>query len=512
MVETTQRASVVVRVDSGTRIGAGHLMRCLSLALQLREIGYDVHFVCRCHDGHFSELARSEGFALHLLPLTDGPLSRDTEAPGTHWLGVPWERDSEEVAPILRALKPAWLVVDHYGLDGRWETSLRSLVDAILVIDDLADRPHESDVLLDQNLGASVDAYRTRVGPTCRKLLGPRFALLRPSFRRLALQLAGRDGSLRNVVACAGGSDPKDALSIVVRAWQSLGESRPGLDLIVGASSPNLKRLRHLCDGVANCRLHVQSDRVAETMASGDLLIAAGGSINWERCALSLPAVLFQTAANQASNIRSLVGSRTGFSLGSADHLEPSRLTDLLRRLATKPGLLRRLGRRSGQLVDGLGAYRTAVVMASNRLVLRRAEEADAECAWMWRDQEATRRYFTNPASVPLGQHLDWWRAAIRAVGRSLLIADAGKASIAVVRADHADGEATLSIYLDPTVTGLGLGSKVLRATREWLSRHHPEIRRLHALIDPRNHASQSAFAAAGFAQAGNRWSCEALP
>ena len=501
-----EAATIVFRADAGLHIGSGHVMRCLSLAAALRELGGRSHFVCRAHDGHLGALVEAQGHALHLLPRG--------EASADHWLGADWTTDAAQTLQAIDGLRPDWLVVDHYGLDARWEQRVGAAAGQCLAIDDLADRPHVAALLLDQSLQSRPGRYAGRLGGA-RTLLGPRYALLRPEFAARREARAARDGRLRQLLATAGGIDQTDLLGKVVQAWAGLPDAqRPALALVVGRDSPNLDALRALAAHHPGCALHVQTDRMAELIDAADLMVTAAGSVNWERCCLGVPALLYATAPNQADNFVQLARARTAIALGDATALDIVTLRRTLARLALRPSLLWRLSHRAAALVDGHGALRVAVAMQAARLSLRLATPADAEMAWHWRNHESTRRQSINTDTIPLDAHRAWWQASLARRDRSLLIARIGAMPVGVLRLDHEGQDSTVSIYLDPKLTGLGLGPRLLRWGRDWLRRRRPGPQRLLAVIRPDNLASARAFAAAGFHRrvADGLWVCETEP
>jgi UDP-2,4-diacetamido-2,4,6-trideoxy-beta-L-altropyranose hydrolase len=174
---------VIFRVDSSNAIGSGHVMRCLTLADALREKGCTCQFVCRNHLGKLSALIQEKGYRVTLLPLQEFQV----EAYPRHvaWVGADWRTDAKETGALIATLEtpPDWLVVDHYGLDARWETSLRPGVGRIFVMDDLVDRQHDCDLLLDQNLVANrASRYVGKVPKHAGLMLGPEYALLQPQY------------------------------------------------------------------------------------------------------------------------------------------------------------------------------------------------------------------------------------------------------------------------------------------------------------------------------------------
>ncbi|SVE00262.1 uncharacterized protein METZ01_LOCUS453116, partial [marine metagenome] len=154
---------VLFRTDASPIIGTGHLVRCLTLAEELRCHGGDVSFICRTHDGHYCDLVEKHRFCLYKLtsqPATSSALNNNSY---DSWLGVPWEIDAAETLNVVTKIaEPVdWLIVDHYAIDQRWERRLQSAVNSIFVIDDLANRQHQCDLLLDQNLTGSMKSKYT---------------------------------------------------------------------------------------------------------------------------------------------------------------------------------------------------------------------------------------------------------------------------------------------------------------------------------------------------------------
>jgi len=179
--------NIVFRVDAAIQVGTGHVIRCLTLAEKLRRLGHKCIFICRDHLGNLSEFVTNKGFVVHLLS-TPSDVNFTVENDDTahaEWLGVSWLIDAEQTLVALGSIEADWLVVDHYALDSRWERLLKKAAGQIMVIDDLADRDHACDLLLDQNLGRELADYDYKVPAHCTRLIGPKYALLRPEFARL---------------------------------------------------------------------------------------------------------------------------------------------------------------------------------------------------------------------------------------------------------------------------------------------------------------------------------------
>ena len=311
---------VAIRVDSSEQIGSGHLMRCLTLAERLRKDGAEVHFISRDLSGSLHRLATERGFTLHLLP-------RHEMYPNligyAAWLTVPQLVDAEETGAILSRMQPVnRLVVDSYALDVVWEQKLRPLVREIFVIDDLANRPHDCDVLLDQNFYREMrHRYDGLVPPACKLLLGPCHALLREEFYAAREKIGVRDGVLRRILVFYGGSDVTRETEKTIRALIQLQLPSVAVDVVVGGSNPCRAYIKELCDAHRFLHYYCQVSNMAELMANADLCLGAGGTTTWERCFLGLPTIVTAIAENQFEICRDCAEAGYIYYLGRWDEV-----------------------------------------------------------------------------------------------------------------------------------------------------------------------------------------------
>jgi UDP-2,4-diacetamido-2,4,6-trideoxy-beta-L-altropyranose hydrolase len=477
---------IVFRADASLQIGTGHVMRCLTLAGALTARGVECHFICREHEGNLIELVRSRGHNVHALS------------------GVIDEQgDRARSRSFLGKIQPAWIIVDHYELDEKWEKAVNSNNAYLMVIDDMTNRPHVCDLLLDQNLGRHATDYKDLVPARARVLAGPRFALVRPEFtaKRKSLEATPK----KNWLACVGGLDPKDILGKIVTAWEILSTPKPSLTLAVGANSPNAEALVKRISTLPGTALRHNAN-MAELMAEADLLIGTTGTISWERCCVGLPSVMGSIAENQRKNCEELARHRTGISVGNWEKITPEKLAAMLDKIRQRPLLLEKMAARARKLVDGRGVDRVAAALLVEQVELRSATPADAERAWQWRNAPDVRKYSHNSAGIPLADHLNWWRAACADRSSALLVAEIGNQALGILRLDHEKEGSTVSLYVDPDLTGLGLGAAILDAGATWCRRERPQTKKLWAEILPENKASQAAFRKAGFASNGQKW------
>ncbi len=351
--------NVVFRVDASLRIGNGHLMRCLTLAKALREQSAKCSFVCRAHAGHLGAHVMAQGFPLRLLPPGISEQS-DPEAGYAGWLGSTQAEDARLTRECLAGAVSDCMVVDHYSLDEQWERELRPNARRIMVIDDLANRNHDCDLLLDQNLGSEAARYAARIPGACRVFAGPRYALLRGEFaRQRQASLSRRKGAgLRSVLVSLGGVDRNNVTGRVLAALAPAGLA-PGtaITVVLGPHAPAIQEVRAMAAASPlQTRVLVDVNDMAELMAEADLAIGAAGASAWERCCLGLPSLLMVLADNQLASAKALERAGAAWLIGGPDVVE-SRLRAGLE-FAANPERLRDMQVSAAALVDGAGTSR----------------------------------------------------------------------------------------------------------------------------------------------------------
>ncbi len=303
------------RVDASMLIGTGHFMRCLTLAEALKKTGVDnVLFLCRHLPPAFEVVLKQKSINLVRL-IRSGNIKSDERLPHYPWLGVSQIEDAEECIEALSSFNVDWLIVDHYAIDSEWEDSLRGIVQKIFVIDDIANKSHSCDVLLDQNLYPSpLSRYQSLVTSGCKLLLGPDFAILRDEFRIFRKKVLPRRGAVNRVLISLGGGEVSGVTETVINAIASSNLRNTLVDVVIGSQQPNIYSVQNVCLR-KKYELHVQSNNMAELMALADFSIGAGGTSTWERCSLGLPSVILAIADNQVEIARSIDAVGAGYYL-----------------------------------------------------------------------------------------------------------------------------------------------------------------------------------------------------
>lgn len=292
------------RVDASIDIGSGHVMRCITLAKRLIANGIECLFVSREHTGNLFKTIVDNNIQLAPLPINrDGFDSKKL----THgfWLGCTVQQDVEETAEVIKNYKPDFIFIDHYAIDEDWEVSIRKIFCGLLiVIDDLHDRSHRCDILIDQNFGRKIEDYESLVNPDCVLLIGSKYAIIRDEFlqqvkiahnRRIAFK------DIRQVLVTMGGVDQYNYTEKFLVFLSKLNLS-PLCEvvIVVGRVFPHLESLKaKALQCHISTKIIVNAQNMAELMATSDLAVGAIGSTTWERCTMMLPTINVSIAENQ---------------------------------------------------------------------------------------------------------------------------------------------------------------------------------------------------------------------
>ncbi|MGC5700254.1 UDP-2,4-diacetamido-2,4,6-trideoxy-beta-L-altropyranose hydrolase [Pseudomonas sp. NFXW11] len=484
---------VLIRADASPAIGSGHIARCLTLAQVLRQQGAEVAFACRRLPGNRLEALRAEGYQTFELP-------EDYPGEQAH-LGIeallPWQADITALQEVL-AQQPAfdWVLVDHYGLDHQWQAAARQWAPRIAAIDDLANRRHAVELLLDQNFSGTAQAYAGLYDEPCRTLFGPHFALLREEFRRPPIEIKAQ---ARRLLVNFGGFDAAGQTYRAMLALVPMTELQ--VDFVAGSGNPDWQAMQALAADRPHWRLHSYVKDFAGLLAQADLCLGAGGGTSWERAVLGVPTLCITVAYNQQANARLLAEAGAHLYLGPCEQVGVEEIRQALVLLLSNHGLRHSLAARARELVDGQGAQRVAAALFTAALRLRPACADDARLLFEGRNAEKVRCW--SQQSQPLGwtEHLSWLKHCLANPERLLLIAELPDGPLGVLRYDRDGIRAEVSLYLFAGRFGLGWGTALLEQGESWLQRHWPEVQCLRARVLAENQASLTLFRRAGYQQ-----------
>lgn len=342
-------------------------MRCLTLADALRTQGAECFFVCRPHEGHLFALIGQRGHQVVPLPALTSHATYDLSN-HSNWLGTDWLTDAADSRQALNGKSVDWLVVDHYALDCHWEQFMRPYCERLMVIDDLADRPHDCDVLLNQNLGRTSDEYQNLTGPECMFLMGPRYALLRPEFAQRRQQSLERRECMqcKRILVTMGGVD-KDNVTGKVLDGLLLCDlpSDTYITVVMGPHAPWLQNVKIQTASMSvKTRVLIGVDDMASLMTESDLIIGAAGSTSWERCCLGVPGIQLILAQNQIKIAEAL--AREGAAITSDVESLNQTLKSIFSNEYQRNELIK-MTYAARSVTDGFGAQRVVSNLMENR-------------------------------------------------------------------------------------------------------------------------------------------------
>lgn len=351
---------VVFRVDSATYIGGGHLMRCMALAEKLRARSVQVNFICRELSGNLISLLREKDISVSVLQLVKMNSALSSSNDCKTFPRALQDEDAEKTILALSENKPNWLIVDHYELDTVWEKKLKQHCGRIMVIEDLAKRQHNCDLLLDQNYSKESELrYKSLVPKWCQVLLGPSFALMSEEYRLLRQMQTVKGGTLKRLLVFFTLGDDRGETLKAMQGIAIFGKAIH-VDVVVGKENTDIFYIKQMCV-FKKWGYHCQIDYMPNLIAKADLVIGGGGSSNWERCVLGVPALVGIIAGNQVSIAQALHSAGVVRNLGWVNKLQALDYANALGEI--NEGILAQMSEKAFALVDADGAERVSDIL-----------------------------------------------------------------------------------------------------------------------------------------------------
>jgi len=506
--------NVLIRADASMQIGIGHVMRCLTLADELKVRGAKTCFICRAILDHMKEKIKERGHDIIVLPVSDKVVASETCASGyTGWLGADWQRDAEETAHAIVDKRYDLLITDHYAIDVRWHKHLRGYVNTIMAIDDLANRPHDCDLLLDQTFGREESDYFPYVPGDCKIIVGSHYALLRNEFSLLrdkAIERRKRFTGIRRILVAMGGTDPANMTSIILKMLgKVVWTVKPEIEVVLSSEAPHISEVKQDVQGSElGVTLVTDVKDMNRRILNTDLAFGAGGTTSWERCVLGLPTILLMTASNQIDVATRLadagaIALPAGGAVFSLDEIK-----HLLQQLVNSDKAWKRMSNQAFRVADGLGVKRISILLdpphANDGLpvYLRPATMGDADLMYSWQSDKNTRRFSHNQGIPEYSGHKEWLDEKISDAHAYTEIILHGDMPAGVIRLDpvEAGSSATylISIYISPDSYRMGLAKAALE-----IMRYVHQYAELRAEVHEQNKASHALFKSVGFLKIG---------
>lgn len=470
----------IFRADASPVIGSGHIYRCLTLADSLKNNGWDCAFACTQETLTTVPALKNKGY--DILP-------------------------TDSVGPC------DLLVIDHYGLDKTYEEGARRWARRIAVIDDLADRRHDCDVLLDMTYGRNPNDYVGLVPESCTVLCGAHYALLRPQFPQNPMRSLERRKSLNTpprLLLSLGSTNLQDVTGAVLKALAAYQNQKLAIDVVMGSGAFAYEAVKTLTQTMKlhEVTLHTDTPDMAELMTKADLAIGAGGTTSWERCCLGLPTLLIEIADNQAMIADQLDKAGAVINLGSIQNFNPASLNRALNDLLNTPETLYRMSAAASNICDGRGADRVMphlladkTTKSENAVRLRWLETRDQDILLQWQSEPETRRFARTPAPPIPQEHASWMKRKLEDTESYPYIILSNRSEAGHIRLDNRGDFFEVSILIAPIYYGRGIALAALELLHDL---HQDKVIRAEVL--PQNEASQALFQKAGYKTDKDNW------
>lgn len=505
---------VAFRVDASHQIGTGHTVRCLTLADQLRSRGAVCHFLQRRHAGHMIDVIRDRGFEVHAL---SEPVQFESRSPAVNyraWLGVEEKEDAQETGHTLSAIGADQVVVDHYGIGAMWHSDIRRLVRSIVVIDDLANRFLDCDVLLNQNFADDLhNRYNTLVPEHCIKLLGPNFALINPVYGMARRFTEPRRGSVARVMISFGGSDSQDLTGLTLRTLSRPEFVNLAIDVVLGQNYSHTETLKAMAAKRGAVMVYGPQPTLLPLMLRADLAVGGGGATMWERCCVGLPSVVVPIAENQQPATAALAQVEACWALSPISSTQANEsafeeeLALAVHAFMSDSRLTMRIAESGWRLGEGRGAAAVAEVLIPSDLretKLRAATTEDIALYWRWANDPSVREAAHNSHGIPWFDHEAWFKGRLEISNSVLWVLETPHGvPVGQVRIDERSNCGVVSYSLDKAFRGRGLGRELIRQGVEEWRRLHPKIP-LIAEVKSSNGSSLSVFRSLGWQEQAN--------
>jgi len=446
---------LVIRADANTRMGTGHVMRCIALGQAWQGAGGHVVFIACCTSGLLKERITEEGFLLVELPLPY-PESED---------------DLKTTLETARQVDASWIVTDGYHFDLGYLQAVRKSGFKLLCVDDYNHlAKYEADILLNQNIGAEELEYQCNA--ECQKLLGSRHVMLRQEFRASKRPERIFPEIGKKILVTLGGSDPGNVSLKVLEALGRLDVASLEVKIIAGPANPHLDSLQTAIEALEiRCELVASVQRMSELMCWADIAISAAGSTCWELCLTGVPFLIIVVAENQRRVASCLTDQGITVNLGGGDQVEPVGIAEKLNSLLFSRSECERMSVAGGRLIDGFGVDRILWHPAkacgldwfAGRLVVRRMVQQDLKPLFVWINDPQTRENSFIPARVEWATHVKWFDQRVDSSETLLLFAEVDGVLCGHVRYERqGEGQVLLSFLMGPEFRGLGLASPII--------------------------------------------------
>lgn len=462
--------NIFFRVDASSQIGSGHVIRCLTLAKVLKKHGANCKFISRDHHNNLNEKIRKENFKIIVLPhsnkLKSTKNNKNLISNYSQWIGASSNDDAKQTIDVLKRENIDLLIVDHYGLNKSWEKKIRPFTKKIMVIDDFLDRKHDCDLFLNQNLILNQVKYNKNLPYNCVTLLGPEYALLQPSYRKLHKTVAARTGPIKRVLIYFGGTDCGDLIKITILSFIKLKKKELFLDIVLSQKTKNLNEIKAFAKLNKKIKIYYEMRSLENLISRADLSIGACGVTSWERCCLGLYTLVVTLEKNQILIAKALQKKKLAKWIGDAKYINKRKIINALKEVFKKD--IFKLSMNCNQITDGNGARKVSEIILLNtdiKLKARLAKFEDKELVFNWANDPLVRKNALDKKKILKSEHSKWFSSRIYNLSKFkiFIIETINELPVGQVRFEQKNNKWIVSYSIAKYARGKGLGVKLLK-------------------------------------------------
>lgn len=481
------RRTLLIRADAGSKIGTGHVMRCLALAQAWQDSGGRAVFAMGRGSPALIDRLISEG--MEVFHLSADPGSPD---------------DARKTAYLAHDVDSDWVVVDGYHFGSNYQMVIKRFDLRLLFIDDDGHADYYyADIVLNQNLHANEDLYKNRE-PHTKLLLGTQYMLLRREFWSWRGWNRETPKVARKVLITLGGSDPDNVTIKIVRALQQIGKLE--IVVIIGGNNSHYEKILSVVDGNRSVCLKKNVKNMPKLLAWADLAVSSAGVTAWEIAFMGLPSLVLILAENQVKVAEKLASSKIAMNLGWHNLLSPVNIIQEVCSLAFDTDARASMSEFGRQIIDGFGVSRVLAELLKRTIWLRTVCESDREQIYEWANDPDSREASFSTDPIPWKEHALWFESKIQDTEKTVFYVahDVQNQPLGTIRFDLDGRDATINLNLVKSVRGQGLASLIINeAVKKLFIKRN--VFRVNAFIKPHNIKSIRAFEKSGFTFFGHK-------
>ena len=476
---------IAIRVDGNAETGVGHVLRCITLADKLLHYNIKCIFFVRNISKNLFELLDAK-YKVILLDRIDSMFNATDEY--SRWLGVNQRFDAEEFIALALPGQFNGVVVDHYGLGYQWERTVQAKFRFVLVLDDLANREHICNLLVDQSIGRKESCYSSLVPQICTLLVGPKYALLRDEF---SADFSGCKKQYDILINFGGADKDNYTEHVLGMLAKCVNMHKHSIKIIIGSDYPYTVGLeRRIGELGLKFTLVENPNNVAREISECRIAIGAGGVSLLERSALGIPSIIYAIADNQEHICAEYERQAFGAVIRKGEIDEHIKLASIID-IKLDPKLLSKESHLNKNFVDAHGTDRVVAKLIKDFDLITEAEATveDTRFVYECRYEKTDTSLYLN-SNIPTYEcHVNWFSKNLVKKDCIHIIFRCGLAKIGYIRLDREKNFYDVSIYVHTKYRSRGFAEIMLSKIAERVG-----TQKLQASVHVTNVASLKVF------------------